>query len=232
MSRRARGDAGMTLVELLVAMSILVVVVTAFTFMYVALNRSGIGTGQLTASQSSARVVVRVLEADIRSADPLILPQSVSLGNLPVSGAEDADYVVMFEASDPFSPCKTTPVPPSVPDGSVPYVVVPTPNVAWTYNHSTGILTRWSYADCGSGAKWHQGMQLQNVVTPAGQTFFITGAGAQITAMLSGVAALPVCATGMRIRVQTTTKAQTTPFKLDVTLPLPNSGSVEAEACS
>lgn len=226
----------MTLVELLVAMSILVVVITGFTFMYISLNRSGIGTTQLTASQSSARVVVRVLEADIRSADPLILPQSVSLGNLPVSGTPDADYIVMFEATDSFSPCKTTPVPPSVPDGSEPYVVVPTPNLAWVYTPGqaggTGTLTRWSYVDCGSGAKWQPGMQLQNVVTPAGQTFLLTGTGPQITTMLSGVAALPVCATGVRIRVQTTTKSQTTPFKLDVTLPLPNSGSVEAEACS
>lgn len=228
-------DGGMTLVELSVAMLVMALVITGFSFAYLGLNRSGQGTTQLTESQGSTRTVVRVLEADLRSADPLELPQSVSLGSFVPPGTGDEDYLVMFEASDPFSPCKTTPVPPSVPSGSVPIVSVEAPNLVWSYSAATGTLTRWSYVDCGSGAKWQSGLKLQNVIDPAGTMFLLTGTGPQQTSMvtgLSGQAALAVCATGVKVHIQTTTKGQTTPFKLDVTVPLANEPSVEAQACS
>jgi hypothetical protein len=213
-------------------MTVISVVLAGFMFMYLSLNRSGQGTTQLTASQSSTRTVVRVLEADVRSADPLEVPssaQNITAGTFP--GTADTDYIAMFESADPFSPCKTTPTPPSVPSGSLPMVVLQAPNVVWSYSPATGRLTRWSYVDCGSGAKWYAGMYLGNVVDPAGTAFLVLGAGTQITTGVTGQAALPLCASGVKVRIQTATKGQTTAFKLDVTLPLPNEQSVEAPAC-
>jgi prepilin-type N-terminal cleavage/methylation domain-containing protein len=235
MRTRTDRESGMTLIEMIVAMLIMAALLAGFSFMYLAYSRSGEGTTQLTASQGSTRTVVRVLEADLRSADPLELPGTVSLGSLTPPGAGDQDYLVMFEPTDAFAPCKTTPVPPAVPSGSLPVVLVPAPNVVWSYSKATGVLTRWSYVNCGSGAQWRAGMTLRNIVDAAGTMFLLTGTGSQVPSIPTGEtgqAAVAVCATGVKIRIQTSTKSQTTPFKLDVTVPLPNETSVEGQACN
>jgi hypothetical protein len=224
----------MTLVELSVAMVVMTGVLIGFMFMYLMLNRSGQGTTQLTASQSSTRLVERVLEADIRSADPLEYPQlaaNITPGQFP--GTADTDYVAMFETIDGYSPCQTTPTPPSVPTGPLPFVTVEEPNVVWSYAASTGILTRWSYVSCGAGSpSWHSGLQLRNVIDPAGTMFSLTGVGTQTATTVAGEVAVPSCADAVSVNMKTTTRSQTTPFKLNVTLPLPNQQSVEDQACS
>lgn len=82
--RRAGGDAGMTLVELLVAMGIFTTVLAIFLGGLVVMTRGTVRADVIASSGDSVRLVVQRLERQVRYAEAV---------NLPGQGASGAWYV-------------------------------------------------------------------------------------------------------------------------------------------
>ncbi|MCU1493074.1 MAG: hypothetical protein JWO62_838, partial [Acidimicrobiaceae bacterium] len=82
--RRLRDDAGMTLVELVVTMALLLLVTTLVLTVYRVFSSSAADSRTLSVSQERVHSVLRILEADVRSANPLLLvPSSFTLDPSP-----------------------------------------------------------------------------------------------------------------------------------------------------
>lgn len=225
----SRTDEGFTLVEMLIAMAISIVILTAFIFAFIAFGVSATGTRTLGESQGATANALAVLEADLRSADPLM---EVPAG-FPLAAGQTAgpDAIALHEALDFFSPCQKGELNSDVPLDLDPVPATPPPNVIWSYTPATGTLSRWSY--CSS--EWtRDSVSLHGVVNPAGVIFHvIPPASAPNSQITSGATDLPVCATGVTIQIEVKVKQQTAPFDVRVTVPLPNqtAPAIRSQAC-
>jgi prepilin-type N-terminal cleavage/methylation domain-containing protein len=228
--QRSYDDAGMSLVELLVSMAIILVIVAAFAFLYLALSSSATDTGYLSQSQGTVRNVVRVLEADLRSADPLLLVPSSFTAD--PNGPANTDVVALYTPDDRYSPCTRTTgssIPPS------PFVAQTfTANVIWAYDPVARTLTRYSYC---SGA-WTPAMTLSNTATQrATPSMFTpsqdTGSGTQVAIPTATIVnqSTPVCATSVTISIQVQAKGQSTVFRTRTAVPLENAASATGFGC-
>lgn len=239
-----RGDEGMTLVELLVAMAIMLVIMAAFFALYFGLSGSASNTVAYSHQQSNVRNVMRVLEADLRSADPLTLVPATFTSDpngssaVGTSGTTSTDIVAMYEAKDRYSPCSggstTTNSNYQSPSPFVASAFMA--NVIWAYDPVAGTLTR--YSDC-SGS-WTAGMELGDVTTAAKTMFTassVYSSQTQITSVptISGTTMVgqvaPLCGTSVRAVIKVSNKGQQIPFRVRVVVPLPNQTAVQSEAC-
>jgi prepilin-type N-terminal cleavage/methylation domain-containing protein len=180
----------MSLIELLVAMAILLVIMASFYTLFFGFWGSSRNSISLSQEQGTVRNTVRILSADLRSADPLTLVPSTftSAVSLPAgtvtdpgtTGTNPTDVIAMYENTDRYAPCAT----------STTTTSVPTPfssstfqaNVVWAYNWKKGTLTRYSYvaadskastATCRAGG-WLRGPSLSDVVNSVGTMFTVS----------------------------------------------------------
>lgn len=251
--QRTRGDDGLTLVELLVAMALLLVVMASFFVLYGILSGAASNVVPFSQEQGTVRNVMRALEADLRSADPLVLvPSSFTadpngVTNPGPSGTGPTDVVAMYEEKDSFSPCgsssttttttvaSSTTTQPSVPQS---YVAGPTSaNVIWAFDPTTQILTRYSYCASGLSSGWVAGISLPNLRNSSGTMFQVAQdntSSTQITTPTSTTVpnqAAPVCGTSITVVITVKTKQEQTPFRARVVVPLTNQPAVAAQAC-
>ena len=254
---RGFSDDGMTLVELLVSMSILLVVMGSFIGVYFGFSGSSTNTVSYSHEQGTARNVMLVLEADLRSADPLTLVPSsfTSAESLPPGtvtssgtyGVSSTDVIAMHEDSDAYSPCPTT----TTTTTTVPSPFLSSPfaaNVVWAYDRADGVLTRYSYvtpdpnaasSTCQTGG-WLAGMTLDHVTNAAGTMFTVsqnasvlrTQATTPSTPTVANEAAA-ACGTSARvvIMLQDRSVGQQFSFRIETTVPLPNETAVSGQAC-
>ena len=231
-------DSGLTLVEVVIALAMLTLIMAAFYVMFLAFGDSATNSQQLSQSQGSTQLVVRQLESDLRSADPLLQWPSTGVPtSITGSGAPNTDMIALYLPVDALSPCPrpTTTTTSALPS---PYTSARTfiANVVWVYNPATHILARYSTsATCGGSLTWQTSpeVKLTNVKDAAGTMFTATSAGTQAT--ITGATAdqaAPTCASAVAVSVITQSKRQSTPFKIGVTLPLANQSAVKGFACS
>ena len=233
-------DGGFTLVELVVALGLLTFVMAGFYLMFFAFGKAAGNSEQLSQSQSLTRLAVRQLESDIRGADPLLQwPASGVPGSIAGSGTANTDMIAMYLPVDPLTPCArptTTTTSPLPSPFSSTFTGTFTANVVWVYNPTTHILARYSTsANCSGALTWQTGQEvaLYNVKNASGTMFTITSAGTQAT--ISGATADQAAATSasaITVSILTQPKGQTLPFKISVTLPLPNQLALKGFACS
>lgn len=244
---RVPADAGMTLVELLVTMALLAVVTTVVLSLYHAFSSSAVDSRTLSVSEERLHGVMRILEADVRSADPLlVVPSSFTLDPSPpavtssgTAGTTPTDVIAMQESQATFSPCSN---PPPATVGTVPSPFLPSPmsaNLIWAYDPTNHSLTRYSYCANDSPPAWEPGIKLLDVVDPAGTMFQVhqdltTYSGTQATTPPSTTVvnqAAPACATSLGIDVTTRSNGQAISYAVDLAVSLPNQGAVEVQAC-
>lgn len=234
-------DEGFTLIELLVAMTLLVAVMAAFLLMYLAFGTSGRSTQALSQTQGSTHLVIRQLESDIRSADPL-LQWPASPSDVPASiggmGTANTDKIAMYLPVDSLLSCPSGSVPTTTSGSLTPFEAGGTfsADVIWVYDATAGTLNRYVYANCGNGFGWQTTpeMSLSNVVDAPGTMFSAVSAGTQATLGVTVAAnqAAPTCASAMTISISAKASSQTSPFKVAETIPLPNQPAVKGFACS
>lgn len=237
-------DEGFTLVEMLIAMAMMLLLMGAFFLMFFAFSHSEQGTQALSNSQSQSRLTLQLLEADLRSADPLMdVPMSLLDTYPQYDGLPTSDAVAMFETVDLDEPCvpasstsTTTTLPSIYQDSSA------VANVVWAYEPPTagqsGVLTRYSYLNCGSGSAWVVDTSLANVangsLVPPKSVFTVIPPAGQIpnSGTLTGSLS-PACAVGIEVRldIEAPHQSQPGPFDDSVEIPLPNQPAVEAQAC-
>jgi type II secretory pathway pseudopilin PulG len=235
----------MTLVELVVTMAVVLVISVVVLTLYGAFSSTAADSRALSVSQERVHTVMRVLEADVRSANPLLLvPSSFTLDPTAVtssgaSGTTPTDVIAMYETTDSFSPC-THRV--SNPSGTVPSPFLPSAvgaNVIWAYNPGAHTLTRYSYCAADTSPAWKQSLVLFNVVNAKGTMFTISQNGASVvgtqtqtptTTTVTNQAA-PVCGTSLTISVRTKARTQVIPYAVQLAVALPNETGVEAQAC-
>ncbi|HLI44240.1 MAG TPA: hypothetical protein VKU92_07200 [Acidimicrobiales bacterium] len=255
MRLRRLGDEGLTMVELLVSLLLMSIFLGAFFALYVNFAKSSVNTVNYSEQQGQVRNVVRVLDADLRSADPLTLvPASflsaVTLPSATVTspGANDAtptDVIAMYEVDDRYDPCPTS---------SSTTTTVPTPyesshfaaNVVWAYDSSTGTLTRYSFVPANSGSTgicktggWIAGMSLADVVNANGTMFAISQGSSSLTQATTPTSttipnqAAPVCGVSVTVTLSLDAKStgQQIPLHVRSTVPLPNEPALLAQAC-
>lgn len=237
----------MTLVELLVAMVLLAIVMTTFFLAFEAFVGSSTDTIHLSIAQGTARNTMRILEADLRSANPLLLvpasftedPNGVSSSG--ASATSPTDVVAMAEDDDLYSPCPSgaSPGPVNLP---APYLAQPVgANVVWAYDPGPGpnadTLTRYSYCPADTPI-WVAGPVLRDVVQPSATMFTVSQAtatpSAQVTSPSTTVVAnqaSPVCGSSVDVQVTVTARGQRTALRLAVTIPLPNQAAMRTTAC-
>lgn len=253
------GDEGLTLIELLVSMAILAVIMSAFFLFYFSFAQSSTNTVNYSEDQSSVRGVTRILESDIRSADPLTLVPASFLGSVSLpsgtvtssgtDGTAPTDVLAMYENDDRFTPCSgsgsttTTSVP-------APYLSSPfSANVVWAYDKATGTLTRYSYvapdasaatSACQTGGWMTDGVALDHVVNAHGTMFGVSqGSGtaqAQVTTPSSTTVAnqaAPACGSTVSVYLELDNKkgGQQISFRARSSLPLPNQSALQPQAC-
>jgi hypothetical protein len=237
----------MTLVELLVTMALLTVVTTVVLSLYHAFSSSAFDSRTLSVSEERLHGVMRILEADVRSADPLlVVPSSFTLDPSPpavtssgTTGTTPTDVIAMQESQATFSPCTN---PPPATAGTVPSPFLPSPtsaNLIWAYDPTTHSLTRYSYCANDSPPAWEPGIDLLDVVDPAGTMFQVhqdvaTYSGTQATTPSSTTVvnqAAPACATSLGIDVTTRSNGQAISYSVELAVSLPNQGAVEVQAC-
>jgi len=232
------GEAGFTLVELVIAMTLVLVIMAAFFLMFFSFGSSGTSSADLSEVQGSARNVIDVLEADLRSADPLVgVPTSFTADPAAVPG----DVVAMVELTDRYSPCPsaTTTVatsPTSVSGLPSPYLSSSyVANVVWADDTSTRTLTRYSYADCNGVPGWYPDLVLRDVLDPPGTTFALTSAGTQASgsaaSSVSGSSS-PACASAVTVTLELRKPGGSSTFRVRLVVPLPNQQAVEVQACT
>lgn len=237
---RHREDAGITLVEVLVAMTLIVAVMAAFFLIFLSFSRSATSTRQYTQQQQASLGVLRVMQADVRSANPLVLvPSSFTLDP---NGTAPGQVVALDEVNDRFSPCRpAAPVPNPAP--VTPFTVSTTSivaNLVWAYDPgprlsggpadpNAGTLIRYSYCP-GDTPVWQRSLVLGNVVGNTGTTIFtvsqdVSGGLPQATippATTIANQSVPVCANSLRIVVQARASAQAPVFTFATAVPLEN----------
>lgn len=255
---RSFSDEGMTLVELLVSMSILLVVMGSFIGVYFGFSGSSTNTVTYSHEQGTARNVMLVLEADLRSADPLTLvptsfTSAVSLPSGTVTssglyGTAPTGVIAMYENSDAYSPCPTTTTTTTT---TVPSPFLSNPfsaNVVWAYDRADGVLTRYSYvapepnaasSTCKTGG-WLAGMTLDHVANAAGSMFTVSQNASSLRTQVSTpssttVANQAAASCGRSVKVFITlldkTAGQQFSFRLETTVPLPNEKAVTGQVC-
>jgi prepilin-type N-terminal cleavage/methylation domain-containing protein len=241
------GDDGLTLIELLVTMLIMLAVMGAFLIMFVSLNSSATSTTALSQSQGQVRNIMRILEADLRSSDPLLLvPASFTSGGYDpgaitspgAQGISPTDVVALYSIYDSYSPCRTSqsPNPPS------PYQPQTyTPNVIWALNATNKTLTRYSLCN----AIWTPDEVLRNVTTPragtgsgatgmftVAQDFTSTGSTLnQQPLPANSTQSTPVCGTSITISIEVTGVKRGTPFRVRAVITLTNQPAASPFGC-
>jgi hypothetical protein len=239
-------------------MTILLIIMAAFFLMYFAFAQSGANTLSYAHQQGEVRSVVRILEADLRSADPLTtVPASfTSAVTLPAgtvtsggtTGTSPTDVIAMYTTDDRYSPCAA---------GTTTTTAVPSPflsspfsaNVVWAYNSAAQTLTRYSYVTpnssasttiCKNGGWIADGVVLDDVTNAHGTMFTISQstslADPQATVPTSTTVpnqAAPACgaAVSILISVQNKSVGEQLAFSERTSLPLPNQIAVQGQAC-
>lgn len=247
LDREATG-AGFSLVELLVTMVILLVVVSILATIYGPLASQSTNTTDFSQNQGRARNVLRVLEADLRSADPLLLvPSSFTAdpngsSNSGTYGTGPTDIIAMYETNDRYSPCPVQAV-------TSTSAAVPTPfeqqpfaaNVIWAFDPGpgadTGTLVRYSYCPQSSPA-WSPGIDLRDVVNAGGTMFSLSQGTTPPSQQLPTPSSTtipnqtsPACGSVMNVFLTLSSRGERTPFILRVAVDLPNQGAVQPGAC-
>ena len=234
-------DGGFTLVELLISLSLILVVMGGFFSLFFALTGAANTVGVSTRLQENTRNVVRVLEADVRSADPLTLVPSsfpndpTGTSNAGPNGTSPTDVIAMYEVSDRYSPCRTTSTVPAV---QSPFQILPVAaNLVWAFDPVARSLTRYSYC---ANSGWTAGMSLPDVVD-AGATMFRAAQDTNATPLAqqplptSTVVAnqsTPVCGVSLAVVVSVKPPRQANSFTVRASLPLENQNFVQVqEAC-
>ncbi len=254
---RARSDEGMTLVELLVTLVLMLVIMGSFFFMYFGFASSGVSTVKFSEEQGQVRNVERILESDIRSADPLtLLPSSFDsttlLGGGAVTssgtyGTSPTDSLAMYENDVRYDPCpqsSTTTTQPPTSYISSAFAA----NVVWGYNPTAHTLTRYNYVTPDSSAStptcktggWVSDLVLAHVENP-GATMFRVSQGTsspntQATTPSSTTVtnqAAPACGTTVSVYVVVRNKkaGQQGTFTIRTSVSLPNEAGVSYQAC-
>ncbi len=243
-----RNDSAFSLVELLVTMSILLIVTAIVAMIYGPLSSQATNTTNLAQNEGRVRNVVRVLEADLRSADPLLLvPSSFTAdpdgtSNPGSYGTSPTDIVAMYEPTDRYSPCPGSP-----PSSSS---AVPTPfeeqpfaaNVIWAYDPgpgaNAGTLIRYSYC-AASSSPWTPGVELRDVVNAPASMFTLAQTSSPPalqsqtpTSTTIPNQAAPACGRVERIYIQVRSSAERTPYTIRSAIDLPNQVAVQTGACS
>lgn len=252
--RRAAPDDGVTLIELLVALSLITVVMIGFFVMFLAFANSATGTRQYTFAQEQSLTVVRVLEADVRSADPLLVASpfggsgAVSLdrngtASAGPNGVGKTDVIAMYETNDRYSPCfsGTVTPPPFTPFTAA--VAAFSANVVWAYDPgpgaNAGVLTRYSYCPAAS-PQWQRTLTLRGVTNTGGTMFQVAQdtSGGQPLPQASIPSptsvpnqSVPVCGNSLQIVVKTQNGKNSAVFTARGHVPLENEGDYEFVAC-
>lgn len=245
--RRTRDDRGFTLVEMLVAMTTLLIIVVSFSFLYYSFQTLGFNTTGYAEAQGTERTVIRILEADARSADPLTLVPATFTQD--PAGARNSDVIGMFEQVDTYA---TSPSGGGVcPGGGTTTVAtttsLPAPfasgnviaNVVWAYDPTAGTVTRYSW--CTSTNGWRADDVVLKGVSNASGTMFkfvapSSSATSQITTPPTSTSnpnsAAPACAASLDVLVTTKTVKGGFPFTVQVNVVLPNQPGVLAQGCA
>ncbi|MHB1510490.1 MAG: PilW family protein [Acidimicrobiales bacterium] len=242
-----RGDSAFSLVELLVTMSILLIVTAIVAMIYGPLSSQATNTTNLAQNEGRVRNVVRVLEADLRSADPLLLVPSSFTADPDGTSASGTystsptDIVAMYEPTDRYSPC---PAPPPSTSSAVPTPFEESPfaaNVIWAYDPgpgaNAGTLIRYSYCP-SSSSLWTPGLVLRDVVNAPATMFALTQTSLPLslqsptpTSTTIPNQAAPACGRVERIYIQVRSRAERTPYTIRATIDLPNQVAVQPGAC-
>lgn len=243
-----RGDRGTSLVELCVALAVQAALIGGLVGFFSSTSSTAASAHALTASQQSVHAVMTVLEADVASADPLTLvPASFTADPAGSSssgsaGTSPTDIVAMVESPDLQSACPpassttsssstTTTMPPSPFEQSV-----TSANVVWAYDPASGQLTRYSW--CASGGTWRPGLAIGGIVDPAKTMFQAIQLGAATHAQVPTPSsttvpneAAPVCASALRIVIDTRASSHAAGFEVMTTVQLANQAGVIGQAC-
>lgn len=240
---RGRDDSGTTLVELLVTLAIFSVVIASVFEIFGVFSFSSTSTRTLTFSQENVHTVLRILEADVRSADPLLLvPSSFTAdpsGSSAVgaNGTNPVDVIAMQEDNDAFSACSGAS---STTSTSLPSPFLSTPtsaNVIWAYSPTTGTLSRYSY--CTSSATWTAGMTLTHLAN-ATQTMFQAAQDGATSVLPQAPTpspttvtnqGAPLCGESLLIVLVDKARSQSIPFVIRQSVQLPNQTGVEEQEC-
>ena len=234
-------DGGFTLVELVVSMGLLTFVMAGFYLMFFAFGNAATNSRPALAEpglHASGGPPARVRHAKRRSTRPVAVERRPGSDRGQRHGQHRHDRHVPAGRS-PDSPCArpttTTTSPLPSPFRST-FTGTFIANVVWVYNPTTHILARYSTsANCSGALTWQTGQEvtLYNVKNASGTMFTITSAGTQVT--ISGATAdqaAATCASAIIVSIITQPKGQTVPFKISVTLPLPNQLALKGFACS
>lgn len=247
-STHDRDDSAFSLVELLVTMSILLIVTAIVAMIYGPLSSQATNTTDLAQNQGRVRNVVRVLEADLRSADPLLLvPSSFTAdpdgtSNSGLYGTKATDIVAMYEPTDRYSPCPGSP--PST-SSAVPTPFEESPfaaNVIWAYDPgpgaNAGTLIRYSYC-AGSSSPWTPGVVLRDLVNASASMFTLAQTSSPLslqsptpTSTTIPNQSAPACGRVMQVYLQVRSSAERTPYTIRAAVDLPNQVAVQSGACA
>lgn len=247
----------MTLVELLVSLALLTIIMGAFFLVYFSFAGSSTNTVNYSQEQGTVRNAVRILEADLRSSDPLtVVPSSfTSAVTLPsgtvtssgTNGTTPTDVIAMYENNDLYAACPTT----TTTTTTVPSPFLSTPysaNVVWAYNSTAATLTRYSYVAANSGASssvcktggWiTDGVTLSHVVNSHGTMFTISQGGSALTQATTPTSttvtnqAAAACGTSVSVQIvdKNTKQGQQFSFVVQTTVPLSNQTALQTQAC-
>ncbi len=233
----------MTLVELTVTMAILLIVMGAFLSLFGAFSSSASNSRTLTAGQENAHTTLRILQADLRSADPLLLvPSSFTLdpsGSSAVgaNGTSGVDVVAMYETVDTYNPCSTatttTTTTTTLPSPFLSSAFAP--NVIWAYSPAAGTLTRYSLCS----ATWTPVVSLSNLANPTQPMFQVAQDGSSASSPQTTTTsvttvpnqAAPSCGSSIAVYFKVKAQAQATAFTVRLNVPLPNQTGVVSQAC-
>jgi type II secretory pathway pseudopilin PulG len=246
-------ESGFTLVETLVTVVLIVSMMAGVFVMYFGFSTSAASTNQYTQEQEQTLTVARVLQADVRSADPLLLvPSSFGLdpNGISVSGGSGTsatDVIALYEVNDRYSPCRPATAasdpPPYTPFQSPPIAA----NVVWAYDPGgagpdpdAGTLVRYSY--CASTSSWLPSEVLSHVVNGAGAAsapFQVSQdtsptPATQLTIPASTTVvnqSVPVCGSALQIVVEDQLSKQAPVFTFRASGPLENQADFGFVAC-
>jgi predicted component of type VI protein secretion system len=229
------------------AMALMMSIMGAFGLVFIGLSSLGTSTQSFTQSQTTTRITVRVLAADLRSADPLLLTptsftgDSHGISTTGAQGSNGTDVIAMYEANDTYSPCRTQSAPTN---SSLPSNFESQPvaaNVIWAYDPGPGsnaaTLTRYSYCPLNTPA-WTAGFRMKNVSDLSGTMFTesqdssspLNQATTPSSTTLLNQAA-PACASSLTVLATVKPTHSTVGFTISVTVALPNQAGVAASAC-
>lgn len=204
------GDAGFTLIEVLIASTVLLIVLALCGAALISLTKAG-NTGEaLVQNEQTVTTVLTQLDRELRSADPLLqlssaaTPAACSSPPTTTTTVPAAYYSagVEFQLRDPTTGADTT--------------------IAWVFDPSCQTLVREVLGS--GGAITSSAVELTGVLNPPSEPVFtyLDGAGTNLVAQGSPPATVATCTTNVQVTVMGQSDPGPQPFQEQTDVQLRN----------